>query len=431
MSVPVAAEARQVMRPSWSSRSAAILILVSLGCGGGERTVIGPPPPTGSDVVLNLVPDPEDAAIAQALGWTSGIPEAEVRRPDGTVFLSSVTGTVTIAGFKSGDLRVSIRRMLTESELAAVAGSGAVAFVRDLELAVQPGTSTATVSVPVSYRRSLVISEFSYRPRFIPGVGTYTYGGFIELYNNSDSTLFLDGVLLGAMWPQAFETATSVTKCADMAPFYEDPAGVWVTFMAAFPGSGQSYPVAPGQVIVVATDAIDHRDLFPGQLDLRDADFEFIGFADVDNPAVPNMVDLSLRQPPLAEHGLYWHAVSTAMAPALARADPAALVRAPGPPPNRHEHARLPKEQLLDIFLTSTTWFAEQQPPYTECPRLVHPSIDRRHGYFLREGENEYAVSQSRKVLTTRPDGRHVLQHTRSSADDFRRGSRSPGRIVP
>jgi hypothetical protein len=49
---------------------------------------------------------------------------------------------------------------------------------------------------------------------------------------------------------------------------------------------------------------------------------------------------------------------------------------------------------------------------------------------LLAEEPNRYLVSISRKVLRTLPDGRRVLQSTRSSVNDFHRTPLSPGAIL-
>jgi len=56
-----------------------------------------------------------------------------------------------------------------------------------------------------------------------------------------------------------------------------------------FPGAGQDYPMAPGQVVTIALDAIDHSQAHPSLPDLSRADFELEGSADADNPDVPNL----------------------------------------------------------------------------------------------------------------------------------------------
>nr|MBA3406006.1 DUF4876 domain-containing protein [Gemmatimonadaceae bacterium] len=390
-------------------------------------------PPTGSaDFTLTIRPDPEDAGVAQQLGWAAGIPGAEVSIAQagfggsGQTFTTSATGTVAITGIQSGSYRVSVRRLLSGAEITRLGTAGdAVAFVGESEISVSSSSGSATINVPASRRRSLVISEFSFRSRYIPGGSTYLFGGFLELYNNSDTTVYLDGVLIADAYATVQELP--LNPCAIMEPFRNDPLGIWTRFLAAFPGSGRSYPLRPGANVVVATDAIDHSVIFPGMIDLRAANFEFIGSADVDNPSVPNMIDHSL-QVPLFGHGMTLHNSLYAAVVIGSAADPATLPRSKLPQ-GTQDYNRLPREGMLDVLTTANTFLTQQQPPIIFCPQMVNAAIDRRYGFFQADTPDEYLVSISRKVLTTLPDGRFVLQHTRTSANDFQRTPRTPGTV--
>ncbi|MEO5590247.1 MAG: DUF4876 domain-containing protein [Gemmatimonadaceae bacterium] len=414
-------------------RGFGILVLFGLAaCGGGERKIVEPPPTGSADFTLTVRPDPEDAGIAQQLGWTAGIPGAEVSIAQagfggsGQTFTTSATGTVAIAGLQSGAYSVSVRRLLSGAEITRLGTAGsAVAFVGESEISVSSSSGSATINVPASRRRSLVISEFSFRSRNIPGSDTYLFGGFLELYNNSDTTVYLDGVLVA----DAYATLEDLRlgPCATLEPFRNDPAGIWTPFLAAFPGSGRNYPLRPGANVVVATDAIDHTVIYAGMIDLRAANFEFIGPADVDNPAVPNMIDHSLKTP-LFGHGINFPSSLHAAAVIGSAADPVTLPRSKIPL-GTQDYNRLPREGMLDVFTTSNTYYLQQQPPTTLCPQIVNAAMDRQYGFFQADSPDEYLVSISRKVLTTLADGRLVLQHTRTSANDFQRTPRTPGTV--
>lgn len=415
-------------------RGCGILVLFGLAaCGGGERKIVEPPPAEGNaGFTLTVRADPEDAGVAQQLGWTAGIPGAEVSIAQagfggsGQTFTTSATGTIAVTGLQSGSYRVSVRRLFSGAEITRLGtASDAVAFVGEREIGVSSSSGSATINVPASRRRSLVISEFSFNLRYIPALGTYNFGGFLELYNNSDTTVYLDGVLVA----DAYSTVQDLplAPCAIMEPFRNDPAGIWTRYLAAFPGSGRNYPLRPGANVVVATDAIDHSAIFPGMIDLRAANFEFIGPADVDNPTVPNMIDHSLRTP-FFNHGISFPSLLHAAAVIGSAADPVTLPRSKIPL-GTQDYNRLPREGMLDVFTTSTTYYLQQQPPTTLCPQIVNAAMDRQYGFFQADSPDEYLVSISRKVLTTLPDGRLVLQHTRTSANDFQRTPRTPGTV--
>ena len=110
----------------------------------------------------------------------------------------------------------------------------------------------------------------------------YFYDQYFELYNSSEDTLYLDGMIF-----------------CRMGKFLAN-----VTYIFQFPGEPmggtQDYPIYPGEFKVIASDAYNHRDLiFGGQtsIDLSGADFEFKNSAmlnDPDDPDVPNLDNIEV-----------------------------------------------------------------------------------------------------------------------------------------
>ena len=119
----------------------------------------------------------------------------------------------------------------------------------------------------------------------------FFYDQFLELYNPSDSVRYLDGMVVmrvsgnndGGLGPGADEGNDG------------DIDGV--TYIFRFPGTPgeMNYPIRPGQFMVLAVDAVDHKALFPASVDLSRSDWEFYNqFSpeDIDNPSVPNLVNM-------------------------------------------------------------------------------------------------------------------------------------------
>ncbi len=434
LSYPVRAEAKEWSAPGalFPIMVAALLVVLITGCGGGERNVTEPPPLEPTGFTLTMRAHPEDAAVAQQLGWAGGIPNLEVRiEPvDGgggvaRMATTGADGAVRMDALEPGSYRILATRMLSEAErLKLGSASDVMAFAGEEVVSVSSSSRSATVQLPASYRRSLMISEWAFTARYILGRGTYQYGGYLELYNNGDSTVYLDGVLFGSAFHMV--RALPHLSCEAAAPFSNDIAGLWASGLAAFPGSGREYPLEPGGVVVIATDAIDHSVLFPGMLDLSGADFEFTGPADVDNPAVPNMLDVGTRA--VLGHGMSFPGSLSAVAVLGSARNPAALHQGKDPVQGQ-PWLRIDRELVQDILATSTTYFESLQPPPTFCNSMIHPLFDRQTAVLLGDGPDEYRVSISRKVLMTLPDGRPLLQHTRTSANDYQRTPRTPGRV--
>ena len=300
----------------------ALSALVAGACLGGTELVTPPyQPPT--TITLVFRPDSEDAATASALGWTRGIPNVQVTLTslDSTnsapqLIQGSDSGTLVLDQLSAGRYLVEAARWLSDSERAQLpAGDDALGFVARVRLITASATAEMPIRLPANRRKSLVISEWAFNAH------AYQYGGFLELYNNSDTTVYLDGMLIARGFDVAFDYPNF--PCALYTSVTNDPTSIWARVIQKFPGTGRDYPVAPGQTIVIATDAIDHRPVDSSAIDLRSANFEFTAPVDVDNPAVPNMIDVGIIN---LNHGLRWDLVVAVVVVALP-ADVATLPR--------------------------------------------------------------------------------------------------------
>jgi hypothetical protein len=171
--------------------------------------------------------------------------------------------------------------------------------------------------------------------------------------------------------------------------------------------------------VIVALEAIDHSELFEGQLDLSRADFEFESESGVDNPHVPNLVSVG-PVPYGLGRGLRWEGL---YGPAIL-ADALDLA---GLPRDRsladQEILLIPGDGVLDVV----SWWLDREFPEAPCPRQVHERFDRQ-GARVWNGIDR--VSMQRRPLLTLPDGRVVLQRTRTSARDWMAAPPTP-KAVP
>jgi len=415
------------MRPRSVCSLAFVLVLAA--CGGGGTTIVNPPPPPPTGFRVTLTPHPEDLVVAQALGWTGGIPGAEVTLTpaDSTAptrtMTSSSAGEANFGEIPSKDYILEVRRWLNATEAARVPSSEAVTgWAARERIAVAAGTSLQTVAVPANRRRSLVISEWSFNVELIPGVAIYDLGGFLELYNNADTTVFLDGLVIAEGYNVGNDYP--LFPCASLAHFNDDPLGVWTRFFVRFPGSGRQHPVLPGQAVVVATDAIDHRQIFPEGTDLSHAGYEFRGPSDVDNPAAIDVEDIGIVKHSEG-HGLIFFGLDVVTILSLPL-DVPNLVRHPTSN-GLSEYARIPKDKVLDVLWVRSNYAGNECP---ECPRVVNAAFDRAGSRARGTDETtEGDFSLSRRVALLLPSGNRVLQHSRSGFADFVRTSKSPGAI--
>jgi len=406
--------------------AAYLVAWAAAGCVGVTEVQPPPPPPPPASIVLAVVPDGEDAAAAAALQWEAGVPGAEVRvrlaSSNGSFqsFVSDAQGKVAISGVPSGQYAIEVDRWLTQAERGRLpVGNTTAGFALKTIGQLGPGAQV-TLTVPGSRRSGVVISEWSYAPIWSPGTGSYEFGGYLELANIGDTTAFLDGMLLGEAWTQGVDFASP--GCAAISTVTNDPTGVWGRRLARFPGTGRQYPVPPGGVRVIATDAIDHRPLTPGGIDLSRADFEFLGPQDVDNPSVPNLQDVGLFASHFG-HGMDFDNLWSV--PFLAKSlDPTTLVRQRQPFfSSGDELLKVNASDLLDVAAFLSTY----EFPLPLCPQLVSPAIDRRAARLI--GESNAASQAILSIHRLRPPGQPFLQDTRTSAVDFVSGPRTPGAL--
>jgi len=155
----------------------------------------------------------------------------------------------------------------------------------------------------------------------------------------------------------------------------------------------------------------------PDALDLRNADFEFSGPSDVDNPNVPNAAEIGEASYFLG-HGIFFNSLANTVFISLP-VDPAALPRGQIPPQTVY-WVRIPRDKLLDVVAIATTWNAGIQ----ECPRMVDTTFDRMAVKLLRF--EDHFLSLRRSIVPFTIGGHLVLQHTRTSAWDFKIAPRDP-----
>ena len=403
-----------------------VLCLSAVACIG--EVGFSDSPPGGGDhlrpglaVTVRVVP--EAAGVAQALGWAGGVPGAEVRAHRiGTDFAweTAVTdeqGNAYLPQLVSGRYRVAVYRPLTDEE-SAQAGVSALASGRILDVG---GAGTEQTMELVPNRTGLVISEV-YAPSTGPSVGfSYNFHMYFELYNNSDRTVFLDGLTFGRA--QLIDIAAPHESCAESARFRKDPDGIWAQFLHRFPGSGGQYPLGPGEAVVVALDAIDHSVVHPDFPDLSNADFELLGFGDVDNLDVPNLVEIGLRSWPHGHGLLFYNIHSLFIANEL---DPSSLERAVRHlPVGDSETIRVPDTDIIDVM-----WMemddALQDQRFERCDGVVHGTFDQLGGGFL---PSDLSLSAQRIRLPGAAGAAGRLQDTNVSAVDLTHGAITPGAI--
>ncbi len=375
----------------------------------------------GRGLTVKVVLDSTAADIAEALGWSDGVPGAEVRvHRIGTDFrwqtvLTDSSGEAQFPDLIQGRYRVAGYRVLTDDEAARLGGrkrsfgDGYIIYIGE--------ASAWTLRLAPDRPGSLVIGEVYGTAPALDGMH-WNYHYYLEIYNNSDTTVYLDGMILGR---GLFASEHPSAACEQSEPVRNDPEGVWSAFFHQFPGSGADYPLAPGAIALVAMDAIDHSQIHPSFPDLTHADFELLGAADVDNPAVPNMADIGL------DYDRFGHGLTLFAMFAFFLSEPVDVETLPRAWWWGQENARFPREALLDVLATEQD-DALMEQNYPPCDENVHRNFDRLAGGFTKTGEDR-EVSVQRLVIDTTPDGRAILQDTNTSAVDLVHAPYTPGTL--
>lgn len=150
----------------------------------------------------------------------------------------------------------------------------------------QANTETMALQIYNS-KEGLLLTEIFYTGTTTPEGKQYTKDQYFKVGNNSDDTLYLDGV--------AFVESDFLTSLKhDYRPDIMSDA-MTIDAIYVFPGNGQDYPVAPGEEKLIAVNAIDHTEANQNSFDLSEADFEIYdestiqSLLDPDNQNVVNM----------------------------------------------------------------------------------------------------------------------------------------------
>ena len=402
---------------------AAIALLSFAACDTPGVTLVDPDVASGPDSVTFHV-SLEDTALAQALGWENGVPGAEVQlhrivdpfQPQ--ILNTDSAGNAYVSNLLPGLYEITGYRVLTGQETAPTGGT-VRAFGDGFKQRIG-GTAKVTMTLAIDRPGSLVISEVY--DGGLTHANQYYWARFAELYNNSDTTVYLDGMV----WGKAFGVDyAAVVACEDNEGFREDPAGLWSPELHQFPGSGRDYPVIPGQIVTIALDAVDHSRADLTLPDLSQADFELEGSADPDNPDVPNM---PTRGPGSDPRG---HGMITSPSQVLFLALPVDLMNVETQIHVKGvRYARIPTDQILDVVsgrpVTPASDPAMYLPTY-HCLNWVNREFDRLGSAVYRPGDDNRTSTQ-RKVLRI-IGGQAMLQDVNTSRLDFALGLYSPGWI--
>lgn len=134
-----------------------------------------------------------------------------------------------------------------------------------------------TVDLEKLIMKSLLISKIYYSGTKDNSNRNYRTDSFVEIFNNSDEVVYLDGKYLALT--EAVSPAAYLAK--------DNPNFIHTRQICRFPGGGNDNPVQPGKSIVIAArSARDHTSSASSSVDLSNADFEVKEIDGTGNPEV-------------------------------------------------------------------------------------------------------------------------------------------------
>jgi len=260
-----------------------------------------------------------------------------------------------------------------------------------------------------------LIEEFFYTGSVTPEGKAYSGDKYIKLYNNTDQTLYADGLFIATTQRNTSIAYTYMPEILETA--------VPVTGIIIIPGDGTQFPVEAGKSFVITQSAVDHTSANINSINLTNADMEWRNEHLSNQPANnPNVPDATLLYNFFSPH------VSGLTSIIMGRLEVSTDVYLTDyvyeyswkTVINGIEYERgpfldykIPNEWAMDAVYTSVEGKADVP--------VFSASIDMGWTYcgaYFGDADR-YGKSVRRKVLTTNPDGREILKDTNNSAADF------------
>lgn len=360
---------------------------------------------------------------------------------------TNAEGIATFESIVPGNYNISVAKNFTAEEFFEATGvpvPSNVAYNATVTQQINESTNQ-TLTLQAGRIGDLVFKQIYY-------AGSNTSKGasfrdqFIEIYNNSNETIYLDSLYIGstlgsnttiANGGQPYDWSTAEGMPNNIGDANKDY--LYYRFLFRIPGSGKEHPLEPGKSLIIAQTGINHSVPYIDNngneqgitdptltVDLSNADFEtymveykraeYTGTGtfspyrwDIDNPLVPN-VDV-----------IYVNSGNDWVMDALGREDfvifrtstlPSTWNKypAPGSTTGTSIGLQVPSAGVIDAVEIIRT--VETQ----RTPKRLPVGLDAAGNFVI--GGQYSSQSLIRKTLKT-IDGRKILQDSNNSENDF------------
>ncbi|WP_312077274.1 DUF4876 domain-containing protein [Chryseobacterium sp.] len=199
------------------------------------------------------------------------------------------TGNIVVETLKPGETTFTFDIPYGSYKITA---NGAVIIANEEFRATgvgQTDLASATQSLTIPLHAQKFHEDFIIEEVFFTGVRTpdnknYNSSRYFKITNNTNKVLYADQLIIA-------QSEFLTTDDKNPTP-YNVNMSFAVKGVMVLPGTGTQYPVQPGDFIVIADNAINHKENTSTAFDLHNADFEFPStnpsLGQVDNPSVPN-----------------------------------------------------------------------------------------------------------------------------------------------
>nr|WP_321412702.1 DUF4876 domain-containing protein [uncultured Allomuricauda sp.] len=330
-----------------------------------------------------------------------------------TANLTTAQGIASFTGITPGTYTVTASVSLSSSEAEALTGIAQEIQLNGVSSNVNlMGGQEVPVDINLngSPLGSLVFKEVYYTGSKTPSEGNYFSDQFIELYNNSTETIYLDNLYIADI----YGVSGLINSSNVPTQFQDDQNNVYANSVWKIPGSGTDHPLAPGESIVIAQDGVNHQleELNPNSpVDLSGADWETYNVRDdnrdADAPAVPNLERMYFTG------GFDW--LITVFGPGLVifRTDDFdSLEQVPYPDPEYADifdpRIKIPNELVIDAF-------EALKDSNSGSFKRIPVALDAGFVY----ADDTYTAQSFRRKVATTIEGRVVLKDSNNSTEDF------------
>lgn len=278
-------------------------------------------------------------------------------------------------------------------------------------------TNGEAISIEVS---GSAFSPLIFKEIFYTGTAPFYFRNqYYEIYNNSQLTIYLDGVYFANLTPTK-STATQPVWPAEDGENYAYAERIW-----QIPGSGTEYPLEPGESIVISQFAANHQDEKynpDSPVDCSKSEFEF----NMDNPNYPD-------QPATDMIHVYYNGSSAkgSMPQYLTSVFGGAYVIFRVPEGDTYDPANDTSLQTTNQATTSTQLYGKIPVTYiydaVEAVDNEAAIQNKRVPSYLDAGATYVgatynSLSVTRKQTGTNENGTPIIQDTNNSTEDFIHG---------